>query len=258
MKLSACIEILYPQLSFTDRIASAKKDGLSAIEFWGFADKDLDSIHKCCTENDMPIAACCVSTKNEALSKRFSELGLIDYYSPGVFAEMCKESLEVAVKYGIPNLIVCSGNDNPSQDSADKDEYLTQSLIYAAEIFKGSPVNLVMEPLNLTDHPGTYLTRSDHTERILKNVGSDKVKVLFDIYHQQMTEGNLTANIRKLMPYIGHFHFADCPGRHELGTGEINWAYLISEIEKAGYTGYFGLEYITTSDTSSALPKQFF
>ena len=258
MKFSACIEILYPQLPFEERIAAATKDGLSAIEFWSFAGKNLPLIGKTCKENNIPIAACCVSTENKALSERFSQTGLIDYYSPGIFAEMCKESLEVAVKYDIPSLIVCSGNDNPAQDAEHKDYYLTQSLIYAAEIFKDTPVTLVVEPLNLFDHPGTYLTRSDHTYNILQNVGSDKVKMLYDIYHQQMTEGNLAANIQKLMPHIGHFHSADVPGRHELQTGEINWEYIFSVIEKAGYDRYIGLEYLTTTDTTKGLPKRFF
>ncbi len=258
MKFSACIEILYPHLPFIDRIAAAKKDGFAAIEFWGFADKDLDAIDQACKQNDIAIAACCVSTTEPALAERFGKLGLIDYYSPAVFSQMCKESLQVALKYGIKNLIVCSGADNPAQDTAHKDEYLTQSLIYAADIFKDTLVNLVVEPLNLTDHPGTYLTRSDHTKRILDAVGSDKVKVLFDIYHQQMTEGNLTANIRSFADQLGHFHTADVPGRHELYSGEINWAYLFAEIEKLGYDGYIGMEYLPTRDTTEGLPKQFF
>ena len=66
------------------------------------------------------------------------------------------------------------------------------------------------------------------------------------------------ANIKKMLPYIGHFHSADVPGRHELETGEINWAYLIAEIEKMGYDRYFGLEYLTTKDTTEGLPKRFF
>ena len=258
MKFSACIETLYPQLSFTDRIAAAKKDGLSAIEFWSFAGKKLPEIGKACAANDMPIAACCISTTDEEKSLRFGALGLIDYYSPALFAELCKESLEVAMQYGIKNLIVCPGADNPAQDTAHKDEYLTQSLIYAAEIFKDTPVTLVVEPLNLTNHPGSYLTRSDHAARILQKVNSPKVKLLFDIYHQQMTEGNLTANILGMLPHIGHFHMADVPGRHEIGSGEINWNYLLHQIETAGYDGYFGLEYLPTIDTSAGLPKQFF
>lgn len=232
MKFSACIELLYPQLPFLDRIAAAKTDGLSAVEFWGFADKNLPAIGDACRAIDMPIAACCVSTANPEKAARFARLGLIDYCSPALFAELCKESLETAVKYGIQNLIVCSGADNPAQDAAHKDEYLTQSLIYAAELFKDAPVTLVVEPLNLTNHPGTYLTRSDHADRILRHVGSSKVKLLYDIYHQQMTEGNLTDHILPNLSRVGHFHIADVPGRHEPGTGEINWDFLLPAIEK--------------------------
>ncbi len=259
MKFSACVEVLYPNLPFEQRIAAAKKDGLSAVEFWSFAGKNLTSIKTICQQQDIPIVACCVSTNNSDYAKQFAEIGLIDEASPALFSEMCKESLEIAVNYGIDNLIVCSGQDHIEHDTAYKDHYLTQSLICASEIFKDSPVTLVVEPLNLFNHPGTYLSRTDHTERILINVNSPKVKMLFDIYHQQMSEGNLTTNIKRMLPtMIGHFHCADVPCRHELGTGEINWDYLFSEIKKAGYDGYFGLEYLPTKDTSDGLPKQFF
>ena len=76
---------------------------------------------------------------------------------------------------------------------------------------------------------------------------------MFDIYHQQISDGNLIESITKNINLIGHFHAADVPGRHELGTGELNWKNIFTEIEKAGYAGFIGLEYVPTGGTESSL-----
>jgi len=113
---------------------------------------------------------------------------------------------------------------------------------------------LVIEPLNvLVDHPGYYLTTSAEGFEILDEVDSPNVKLLYDIYHQQVTEGNLIATITSHIAQIAHFHVADVPGRHEPGTGEINWVNVLRAIDEAGYAGYVGLEYMPTGATVESL-----
>ena len=103
---------------------------------------------------------------------------------------------------------------------------------------------MVVEPLNLrVDHQGYFLSGSDEAAEILKEVGSPNVKMLFDIYHQQITEGDLIRRIQKYLPCIGHFHAAGNPGRHELYQSEINYPYVFQAIENEAYEGYMGLEY---------------
>ena len=103
---------------------------------------------------------------------------------------------------------------------------------------------VVEKPLNvLVDHQGHYLSTSAEGFAILDEVGSPHVKLLYDIYHQQISEGNLIATIKASAARIGHFHVADVPGRHEPGTGEINYANVLRAIDAAGYGGYVGLEY---------------
>ena len=126
----------------------------------------------------------------------------------------------------------------------------------AAEIVEREKLLLVLEPLNiLVDHAGQFLSSSLEAFEIVKEAGSASVKVLFDIYHQQVTEGNLTANIRDHIDLIGHFHVADVPGRHEPGTGEINYVNLFREIERTGYQGYVGLEYLPLGEVEEPLRK---
>ena len=95
--------------------------------------------------------------------------------------------------------------------------------------------------------------KSDKGFEIVEQVGSPAVKLLYDIYHQQITEGNLIATITSHIELIGHFHAADVPGRHELGTGEINYANVLAAIDEAGYEGFIGLEYAPTVATAESL-----
>ena len=94
----------------------------------------------------------------------------------------------------------------------------------------------------LVDHPRQLIVRSEHAALVLKAVGSPNVKMLFDIYHQQISEGNLTGNIRRFRDLIGYFQLADHPGRHEPTTGEINYPFVLWTIHEIGYTGAIGME----------------
>jgi hydroxypyruvate isomerase len=122
---------------------------------------------------------------------------------------------------------------------------VVEALKRAADIVEkaGGPI-LVLEPLNvLVDHPGYHVVKSDHAAQIIDAVGSSKVKILFDIYHQQISEGNLIGNLRKYYDKIGYFQFGDHPGRHEPFTGEINYVNVFKAIYQLGYEGMVGGEY---------------
>jgi len=115
-------------------------------------------------------------------------------------------------------------------------------------------VTLVIEPLNeRVDHPGYYLVRSDEAFEVIDEVGSPNVKVVFDIYHQQVSEGDLIKNITDNIDKIGHFHAAGNPGRNELSSGEINYPEVFAVIEGTSYEGYVGLEYWPKRDAAAGL-----
>ena len=120
---------------------------------------------------------------------------------------------------------------------------LIDGLKAAAELLEPTGITLVVEPLNvLYDHKGYFLSRTDEAAQIIEAVGSEHVRLLYDIYHQQITEGNLINTITDYLPLISHFHIADHPGRHEIGTGEINYFNVLSSIEELHYTGSVGIE----------------
>ena len=117
-------------------------------------------------------------------------------------------------------------------------------------------VTLVLEPLNvLHDHRGYYLWSSYEGFGIIEEVGSPAVKLLYDVYHQQISEGNLISNIKNNAHLIGHVHIADVPGRHQPGTGEINYKNVFAALDSAGYEGYTGMEFSPVGTSADAVKQ---
>jgi hydroxypyruvate isomerase len=114
----------------------------------------------------------------------------------------------------------------------------------------------VVEPLNVhVDHAGNYLDSSAEAADIVRKIDSPNFKLLYDVYHMQIMEGNIIANITKNIDIIGHFHSAGVPGRHELNIGELNYLNIVKQIDALGYKGKFGLEYSPSGADSSASLK---
>ncbi|MEZ5363086.1 MAG: TIM barrel protein [Bryobacterales bacterium] len=125
-----------------------------------------------------------------------------------------------------------------------QDENVIAGLKEAAELVEGTDLTLVLEPLNvLVDHAGYHVVTSEQAARIVDAVGSKHVRILFDIYHQQISEGNLTDNIDRYWDRIGYFQVGDVPGRKEPGTGEIRYRYLFRHLYEKGYQGIVGMEH---------------
>jgi hydroxypyruvate isomerase len=128
-----------------------------------------------------------------------------------------------------------------------------ENLRYAANRLKEAGIGLVLEPVNTRDIPGFFVNRTDQALGILDEVGSSNLKLQYDIYHAQVMEGNLAETIEKNLPRIGHLQLADNPGRHEPGTGEINYDFLFRHIDRLGYAGWIGCEYKPANTTLQGL-----
>lgn len=139
---------------------------------------------------------------------------------------------------------VTSGLALPGLSTTQMTDNVVEALKRAADIVADSGPTLVLEPLNvLEDHPGYFVVTSPHAVEIIERVNHPRVKILFDIYHQQISEGNLIRNIRQYYPLIGYFQFGDNPGRHEPYTGEIHYPNVFRAIKELGFTGMLGGEY---------------
>jgi len=239
LKLSACIEMVFSNVpNFVDRIDLAAECGLPAFEFWGWHGKDLPAIRQRADAKGLAIAAMSCDASG----------ALVDPANTAAWIAAAGESIDKGKEFGLPTMIVTTGNEmtipREQQHAA-----IVAGLKGIAPKAEAAGITIVLEPLNIrTDHMGYYLSTSDEGFEIINEVGSPRVKLLFDIYHQQITEGNLTANLTRNAAKIGHLHVADVPGRHEPGTGEINYRNVFAALLKCGWEGYAGLEYAPSTE----------
>jgi hydroxypyruvate isomerase len=164
------------------------------------------------------------------------------------------ENIATAVKWGIPNLIAFSGNRNGLSDDEGA-EITAAGLRLAARAAEDAGITLVLELLNSKiDHKDYQCDHTDWGVRVIQMVDSPRVKLLYDIYHMQIMEGDIIRTIRDSHAHFGHYHTAGNPGRHEIDdTQELSYPAIIRAIDATGYDGYLGQEFIPTGDTIAAL-----
>jgi hydroxypyruvate isomerase len=178
---------------------------------------------------------------------------------PGREAEF-RASVALAIKYarvlGVPRLHVMSGNLPPGADAAGLAlcrRTLVTNLRLAAAEFAQAGLTLLVEPLNHHDMPGYAIATSAQGIALLDEVGAANALLQYDLYHMQRMEGEIANTITRLLPRIGHLQIADTPGRHEPGTGEMNYPFLLRHLDAVGYTGWVGCEYRPAGATEAGL-----
>jgi len=159
------------------------------------------------------------------------------------FLKEIKESVEVAKRINAKWMTVVPGYKDLRLDLSYQTVNVVDSLKYACEILEPNGLIMVLEPLNFLNHPGLFLTESPQAYEICKSVDSPSCKILFDIYHQQIQEGNLLPNIEKCWNEIAYFQIGDNPGRKEPSTGEINYKNIFKYIYNRGFEGILGMEH---------------
>ena len=242
MKYSLCIEPIFEDIPFYDRIQKAKDCGVDAVEFWDPSVYDTKKVGDIAANAGIPIAACCL---NQAWTYRMN-------FPWSVVKENVEKSIAYGKDLGCSTFIGLGGELECKTDS--QKTLLVENLKRTAEIAEKAGVTIVLEALNsLYDHKGYYLDSSYVGFEIVKAVESPSIKLLYDCYHMQLMEGNLVNQIRENIRYIGHFHSAGVPGRHELHLGETNYPFVIKAAEEAGYDRYFGFEYWPTYDNAQSL-----
>ncbi|AOW21523.1 hydroxypyruvate isomerase family protein [Urechidicola croceus] len=152
-------------------------------------------------------------------------------------------SIEVAKRVNAQWMTVVPGHVDLRQDMGYQTANVIESLKQASAILEKENITMVLEPLNFYNHPGLFLTKSSQAYEICKAVNSPSCKILFDIYHQQIQEGNLLPNIEKCWDEIAYFQIGDNPGRNEPTTGEINYKNIFKHIYSKGYSGILGMEH---------------
>ena len=222
LELSACIEWLFAeQPHFADRIRSTALFGTGA--------------------------------RLEAFVSE-PEGQLVDSRTHGAFATGVAESARAASAVGCSKLIVLAGDKLSDAPDREQHDSVVVALRRAAPIAAEHGITLLLEPLNTrTDHIGHFLDSTRTGLEIIEDVAKPNVQLLLDLYHSAVMGEQLDEVVGDRMGLVGHIHVADAPGRHEPGTGEIDWPATVAWLQRRGYTGRLGLEYQPSVDTLSSL-----
>ena len=233
-------------------IEHAAELGLEAIEIFDIEGADRTAVREASEEYGVDIAASL--TVGVAANGSDSGESITD---PSLHEEAVADlerSLDLGRELGAESLIVTVGPGREELPEGAEHRAIVNALRDAAPAAEAAEITLALEPLNNpVDHQGYYLDSSYEAYEIVDAVDSPRVKVLYDIYHQQITEGNVIDNIREHVEFIGHFHLADVPGRYEPGTGELNYANIFDAIAETGYDGYVGMEFHPSGDSDEAV-----
>ena len=249
-RFAANLTLLFNEVAFLDRFALAAQAGFQAVEFLFPYDhaaqvirQQLDTHGLRLVLHNMPpgdwdAGECGIACHPDR----------VDEFRDGVATAIC-----YAKVLGAGQLNCLAGKAPAGVEDCVLRKTLIANLQFAAHACKQADLRLLLEPINTFDIPGFYVSRTDQALSLLDAVGADNIFLQYDIYHAQRMEGELAATITRYLPRIGHIQLADNPGRHEPGTGEINFPYLFEHLDRVGYTGWIGCEYKPATTTSAGL-----
>lgn len=244
MRLCVPIPCFFKNVDFCDAIRCVKNLGFDAVETYNWKNLNLDAVRRTCEETGVELLSMCTT-----------EFRLTDPTFRQAWLDGLKESCLAANRAGAKKLITQVGPDTgaPRQEQHDA---IVATLKLAAPILEDTGVTIMIEPLNTyVNHPGYYLWSGMEGLDIIREVDHPLVKLIFDIYHQQVMEGNIIPNITKNLDLIAHLHSAGHPGRHELQFGENDYRVIFDAVDKAGYKGACGLEYGPLMDPIESLKE---
>jgi hydroxypyruvate isomerase len=261
LKLSVRVEPLFPGMQLADQVQRVAAAGYDGFEFGDWrAVPDPSKI--VALQNKLNLT--CVSlVGNKSVNPK--GMGLCDPAERQGFLAEFQSSLEAAKRFEAQQIVVLSGFKVPGMTRPAQHASIVEGLKRAHDLAAQAKVTIVVEVINTLakieplnpkgdNHANYYLDRTAEAFEIMREAGSPPfMKVLYDLYHVQIMEGNLIETIRENIGLIGHFHVADVPGRHEPGTGEINFASVFRAIRDTGYNGFTGMEYIPTGDAMQSL-----
>ena len=254
MRLSACIETLFGERPIGERLELVASHGITAVEFWDFRDKPLKELRQQCQSLGLEVRVFSGQRRGSLVDSGEQQT---------IYLRELDEAIGAAEVLGCRHLMLTANelsadgrvlNPRPDLPDGVKAINALKTLMKAVRLAEKAGVVLLLEALNTrVDHPGCDLWSYDVTAALVQAVDSPHLRILLDIYHRQIMEGNLVDYIRRYGNLIGHVHVADVPGRHEPGTGEINWKEVKAALEGWAPDVYVGLECVPSIDSDIAL-----
>ena len=257
MKFSCCIEMLFLEYNFIKRFSKAKEAGFEYVEWWNWDNKDTTEIIKALKDTELKVAAFQGNSAGRMVDKRDQVKYLDDV----------KKGIEIAYEIGAMNAFLMSDilqedrtvlpMERPVSD-LEKRESTVSMLRTIAPIAESAGVTMVIEPLNtIVDHKGYSLYHTAPAVKILKEVDSKNIRLLYDAYHMQIMENNICENIKEYHSFFGHFHIADVPGRNQPGTGELNYINILKTLRDTGYDRVVGWEFEPIGSSEQVVKETF-
>jgi len=249
-RLAANLSMMFNEVPFLDRFDAAAKAGFTAVEFLFPYEWPAAELKRRLDANGLRQVLFNMPPGDWAAGER----GLASL--PGRQAEF-RANVGRALDYAAAldcELVHCmAGIPTAGTPPVTAAALFAANVAWAAEQALAAGVKLALEPINHRDMPGYHLNTMQQGADVIAAIGADRVGLQFDLYHCQTTEGDITKRMEKLMPVIAHMQLADVPDRHEPGTGEIGWDYVLRRIDALGYQGWIGCEYRPAGDTVAGL-----
>jgi len=250
LRFCANVSLLFGEHPFTERFAAARAAGFDAVEFWWPSGEDLDTVVEGVTEAGLEV----VLINFDAGDMPAGDRGLLsDPDRHQQFRANVPVALELAGRLGCRKLNALVGTQLPGVSPSEQRALAVDSVRFAAEAAAGRAVSVLIEAVNTFENGPYLLSRTEDASAFVGEVARSNVWLQYDAYHMQRMEGNLVDTFRRYRDRIAHVQIADSPDRHEPGTGEISFGYLLGAIEQSGYDGHIGLEYRPSADTTEGL-----
>lgn len=249
------LDFLAKELTIPQRLEKFAEHGFDATEYNGLMNHPIKEVEEMKKKLDSLGMEMGIFVANPA---GWNKAGLVDPGQRDAFLAQLRQAIDYHKVIGNRFCTVITGPAVPGWPRGQQRINVIEGLRRAAELLEKTNLTVVVEPLNeLVDHAGYFLVHSDEAAEIMAAVNSQHVRILFDIYHQQISEGNLINNIRRYYQFIGYFQVGDVPGRNEPGSGEVNWRNVFRAIHALGYKGILGMEHGLSQPGMAGLLKCF-
>lgn len=251
MKHSASIRFLWADLPLAERARKAAANGFDSVELWDWRGEDLNALHDACQESGIRIAGFFGHSRG----------GLRDPAMHSEVLDCLAESIEVAERVGVRQLHMFSDGIRRPQGEIMKpppiprvQQYLSciDGIRKAVRLVEGKDIVLILEAINTVHVPGYFWDEAGVTVQICEAIDHPQVRLAFDCFHQQLVGGRLTENLIAALPYAARVDIGDVPGRHQPGTGEINFAHIRRILEQHRFDGTITFETIPLDGDNEA------
>jgi hydroxypyruvate isomerase len=249
-KFNANLSMMFNELDFLERFAAAARAGFKGVEFLFPYAYEKSQLAELLQKHKLELVLFNMPPGDFDAGDRGMAC---DPSRKGEFQEMTGKAIDYALALGCRQLHCMAGLKPRGVNEEQMREAYIASLQFAGKEAAKHGLTVLIEAINVRDIPGFYLNYSRQAVDILHYVGVPNVKFQYDIYHMQIMEGDLAPTIEKHLSHIAHMQLADTPGRHEPGTGEINYEFLFRHIDKVGYQGWIGCEYRPAAATEAGL-----